>query len=76
MDGALTDLMWELSEALTDGDRLLVPEFKQARRSASRAASASYHHSVEGERGCNLLHTVLEKLMQAAPSNSLHSSTL
>lgn len=75
MDVALVDLMWELSEELSDGDRLLVPEFKRARRSASRVASAAYHQSVEGDRGCNLLHNVLDKLLQAAPSSSPHAST-
>jgi hypothetical protein len=62
MDGALSDLMWQLADQLTDGECLDLPEFYQARRSPSRPASAAHNARMEGERQCTIMQRMLEKL--------------
>jgi hypothetical protein len=64
LDNALVDLMWDFSENdLTDGERLAIPEFKRARRSAARDVAARRSGSMSGERACNLLLNVLDMLI-------------
>jgi len=62
MDGALSELMWQLADQLTDGERLDLPEFYQARRSPSRPASAAHNARMEGERQCTIMQRMLVKL--------------
>jgi len=61
MDGALSDLMWQLAHQLMDGELLESPEFYQARRSPSRPASA-HNARMEGERQCTIVQRMLDKL--------------
>jgi hypothetical protein len=69
MDGALSELMWQLADQLTDGERLDLPEFHQARRSPSRPASAAHNARMEGERQCTMMLRMLEKMAaQSAPA--------
>jgi len=64
LDNALVDLMWEFAENdLRDGDRLAIPEFKRARRSAARDVAAQRSSSMSGERACNLLLNVIDMLI-------------
>lgn len=62
MDDALVELMWDLSEQLPDGARLELPDFKRARRSASRQVAAEHSARMEGERRCTTLRDILDKL--------------
>jgi hypothetical protein len=73
MDGALSD---QLADQLTDGERLDLPEFHQARRSPSRPASAAHNVRMEGERQCTIMLRMLEKLTaQSAPPGSGGATT-
>lgn len=64
LDNALVDLMWDFAENdLRDGDRLAISEFKRARRSAARDVAARRSISMSGERACNLLLNVIDKLI-------------
>jgi hypothetical protein len=66
MDDVLGDVMWQLADQLTDGERLDLREFQQARRSTSRAASAAHNARMEGERQCAIMLRMLEKLTEAS----------
>lgn len=66
MDGALIDLMWDLSDQLSDGARLELPEFQRARRSASREVAEKHSARMEGQRRCTTLQDVLDKLAEKA----------
>jgi len=66
LDDALAELMWQLADQLTDGERLDLPEFQQARRSASRSASAAHNAQMEGERQCTIMLGMLDKLAQTS----------
>ena len=72
LDNALVDLMWDFAENdLTDGERLAIPEFKRARRSAARDVAARRSGSMSGERACNLLLNVLDMLITRQPQSEL-----
>jgi hypothetical protein len=72
LDNALVDLMWGFAENdLTDGERLAIPEFKRARRSAARDVAARRSGSMSGERACNLLLNVLDMLITRQPQSEL-----
>lgn len=65
MDDALAVLGWDLAEEMRDGALMMVPEFKRARRSESREASAAHSGWMEGERRCVMLLNMLDRMEEA-----------
>jgi len=64
IDEAVDDLFWELYDDLSDGDRLELPGFAQARRGEPRAASV-FSQAQKATRGIRLLIVTLQLLIGA-----------
>jgi hypothetical protein len=64
MDAELADVMRQLTDQLTDAERLQLPGFLRRGPSPSGAASAAQHDHDEGETQCSTILQMLEKLAQ------------
>ena len=67
LDDALADVQMELEAHLTDGARMEIRQYQQARRQESREAAAAHSGTKEGERRCGLLKALLTAM--ANPTN-------
>jgi len=62
LDDAMAEVMWQLADTLPEGLLLQVPEFKRARRSESRIVAAAFSRSMAGDRQCDLILRLLDKM--------------